>query len=336
MFMGAYTKYLNLEVRIFNGGSSTIMAGAMSQTNLQASAAARPGADGLLRLSDGRGLGFAEFGDPSGLPVMAFHGMPGCRFMFRLVHEPALRLGLRIIAPDRPGFGLSSFQPGRTLADWARDVRELADSLGLDRFAVAGISGGGPYVAASAALLPERISAAALVSPVGPLHAPDGPDRLPPAQLVAFRLLPQLTPAMRLAFFGGRLGFLYAPDAMYRAVMKRAGPADEAILSRPEIRKNILESVVEGLRPGAKGVVQEMKIFAAPWNIPFAAIKAPAMLWQGMADNNVPVPASLRLAQIIPNCELFRIEGAGHYWIFEHVEEVLTAIRHKVKGAQPL
>ncbi len=140
---------------------------------------------------------------------------------------------------------------------------------------------------------------------------------------------------MRLAFFGGRLGFLYAPDAMYRAIMKRAGAADEAILSRPEIRRNILAAVVEGLRPGAKGVVQEMKIFGQPWNIPFAAIEAPAMLWQGTADNNVPVSAALRLAQIIPNCELFRIEGAGHYWIFDHVHDVLTAIRQKIEGAKP-
>jgi pimeloyl-ACP methyl ester carboxylesterase len=299
-------------------------------------AAAAPGQDRTLRLSDGRKLGFTEFGDPSGVPVLAFHGMPGCRFMFRLVHAPALRLGLRIVAPDRPGFGLSDFQTNRTLADWPDDVRQLADSLGVERFAVAGISGGGPYVAACAALLPDRVTAAALVSPVGPLRPPEGPDRLPPAQVVAFRLLPQLTPAMRLAFFGGRLGFLHAPDAMYRAVMKRAGPADEHILARPEIRKNVLESVVEGLRPGARGVVQEMKIFASPWNIPLAAIKAPAMLWQGLSDNNVPVSAALRLAQVIPNCELHRIEGAGHYWIFDHVEEVLTALRQKVEGAQPL
>jgi pimeloyl-ACP methyl ester carboxylesterase len=309
------------------------MALATSRTNAGAPGAA-PGENRTLLLSDGRNLGFAEYGDPAGAPVLAFHGMPGSRFMFRPTHEPALRLGLRIVAPDRPGFGLSDFQPGRTLAAWPDDMRQLADSLGFDRFAVAGISGGGPYAAACAALLADRVAAAALVSPVGPLRAPEGPERLPPAQVVTFRLLPQLTPAMQLAFFGGRLGFLHAPDAMYRAIMKRAGPADAPILSRPEIRKNVLEAVVEGLRPGARGVVQEMKIFASPWSIPFAAITAPAILWQGTADNNVPVSAALRLAQIIPNCELRRIEGAGHYWIFDHVEEVLTALRQKADGAR--
>ena len=95
---------------------------------------AKEGDDRFLGLPDGRRLGYTEFGDPSGIPVFAFHGTPGSRFMFRIVHEPARRLGLRIIAPDRPGFGLSDYQENRTLSDWAADVRALADKLGLDRF----------------------------------------------------------------------------------------------------------------------------------------------------------------------------------------------------------
>ena len=297
---------------------------------------AKAGEDRFLGLPDGRRLGYTEFGDPLGIPLCAFHGTPGSRFMFRLVHETARHLGLRIIAPDRPGFGLSDYQENRTLADWADDVRALADKLGLVRFGVAGISGGGHYVAACAALLPERVTAAALVSPVGPLHSPDGPGNLPPAHIVTFRLLPRITPAMAGAFSIGRLMFLNASDSMYRMIMRRAGPADEHILLRPEVRKNLLAGVIEGLRPGVQGGVQEMKIFAKPWNIPFEAIKAPVLLWQGAADNNVPVAASLRLARIIPGCELFRIEGAGHYWIFDHVEEVLLAIKQKITGVQPI
>lgn len=297
---------------------------------------AKAGEDRFLRLPDGRRFGYTEFGDQWGIPLFAFHGTPGSRLMFRLVHEPARLLCLRIIAPDRPGFGLSDYQENRTLADWTSDVRALADKLGLDRFGVAGISGGGPYVAACAALLPERVAAAALISPVGPLHSPEGPDNLPPAQIVTFRLLPHVRPAMAGALSIGRLMFLNAPDSMYGMIVRRAGPADEHILLRPEVRKNLLAGVIEGLRPGVQGVAQEMKIFAKLWNIPFQAIKAPVLLWQGAADNNIPVAASLRLAEIIPGCELFRIEGAGHYWIFDHVEEVLLAIKQKIRGSQPI
>lgn len=285
-----------------------------------------------IALPDGRKLGYAEYGEPAGLPIFAFHGTPGSRFMFRLVDEPARRLGLRLIAPDRPGFGLSDFQENRSLADWPKDVRSLADALGLERFALAGISGGGPYVAASAALLPERAIAAVLVSPVGPLCAPEGPDSLPTAQIMTFRLLPHLTPAMLGAFSLGRLMFLNASDAMYKMVMRRAGPADEPILLRPEVKRNLLAGVIEGFQQGAHGVVEEMRIFAKPWAIPFDAIQCPVLLWQGTADNNVPVAASLRLVEIIPGCQLTRIEGAGHYWIFDHVEEVLLAIRQKMIG----
>lgn len=291
--------------------------------------------DHTIDLPGGRTLGYAEYGDPAGLPVLAFHGTPGSRFMFRLVDEPTRRLGLRIIAPDRPGFGLSSHQENRRLADWPKDVRALASKLGVDRFAVAGISGGGPYTAACAALLPENVIAAALISPLGPLHAPEGPSNLPTAQIVTFRLLPHLTPAMRGAFSLGRIMFFSAPDTMYKMVMRRAGPADERILSRPEIKKNLLAGVIEGFRQGAVGVVEEMKIFASPWNIPIEAIRCPVLFWQGTADNNVPVAASFHLAGIMPNCTLHRIEGAGHYWIFDHAGDVLLALKQKMEASNP-
>ncbi len=299
---------------------------ATSRIRSIAKAAAAAAEDRHMLLPDGRKLSYSEYGSPRGLAVLGFHGTPGSRFMFRLVHEPARRMGVRIIAPERPGFGLSTYQHNRTLADWAADVAMLANHLGLTQFGVAGISGGGPYAAACAALLPGRVTAAALVSPVGPLCPPEGPETIGASRYVTFRLLPRVTPAMRGAFSLGRLMFLNAPDSMYGLIRRRACASDRRILHRPEIRRNLLDGVSEGLRPGIRGVIQEMRIFCRPWNIPFDAVKAPALLWQGTNDRNVPVPASLRLARLIPGCELRRVEGAGHYWIFEHIEEVLKAI----------
>jgi pimeloyl-ACP methyl ester carboxylesterase len=286
--------------------------------------------DRSLILPDGRKLSYTEFGAPYGIPVLGFHGTPGSRFMFRLVHEPARRLGMRIIAPERPGFGLSTYQHQRTLADWAGDVAILASHLGLKNFGVAGISGGGPYAAACAALLSARVTAAALISPIGPLCPPEGPKTIGTARYVTFRLLPRVTPAMKGAFSLGRLMFLNAPDSMYGFILRRAGAADRRILRRADTRRNLLDGVSEGLRPGIRGVIQEMRIFCQPWDLPFSAVKAPVLLWQGMADRNVPVAASLRLARLIPGCELHRLEGAGHYWIFDHIEEVLKALMQKM------
>ena len=172
---------------------------------------AKAGEDRFLGLPDGRRLGYTEFGDPLGIPLCAFHGTPGSRFMFRLVHEPARRLGLRIIAPDRPGFGLSDYQENRTLADWADDVRDWPISSGLLASAWRA-SRGRSLRGRVRCVAPERVTAAALISPVGPLHSPDGPGNLPPAQIVTFRLSPRITPAMAGAFSIGRLMFLNASD----------------------------------------------------------------------------------------------------------------------------
>ena len=108
-----------------------------------------------VRLSDGRTLAYTEYGDPRGTPVMFFHGTPGSR----LFHHPdgsiATNLGARLVAIDRPGFGSSDPDPERTLTDWPADVTAVADALGIGELAVAGFSGGGPYVAACAAELPD-------------------------------------------------------------------------------------------------------------------------------------------------------------------------------------
>ena len=98
----------------------------------------------VLRLADGRQIGFAEYGDPEGQPVLAIHGTPGSRLMFALTDATARQRRLRIVAPERPGYGLSDFQLQRSLAEAASDLEQCADALGLHRFALSGVSGGGP------------------------------------------------------------------------------------------------------------------------------------------------------------------------------------------------
>src|SRR5688572_28104051 len=120
-----------------------------------------------LTLSDGRKVGIAEFGAPAGRPVVYCHGFPASRLEARLAHEAAKEVGARLIALDRPGYGLSDFQPGRRIGDWPRDVVEAADALGVQRFAMLGVSGGAPYALACAALLPERITALGVVCGLG-------------------------------------------------------------------------------------------------------------------------------------------------------------------------
>ena len=112
-----------------------------------------------IKLPAGRALGYAEYGAPEGIPVFYFHGFPSSRLDWQLVNDDAvlLDLNVRVIAPDRPGYGLSDYKSGRKMVDWPADVLELANALQIDRFAVLGISGGGPYAASCAAGIDDRL-----------------------------------------------------------------------------------------------------------------------------------------------------------------------------------
>lgn len=282
--------------------------------------------DCTLRLADGRMLGYAEYGDPSGVAMLAFHGMPGSRFMFQRTHALGVELGMRVIAVERPGFGLSSPHPRRSLHSFAADIAALTDALGIKRFAVAGVSAGGPYAAACAALLPERVTALAMVSPVGPMAGPEAPSGIGAGHTIAFHVGPRLMPLLAGIFSIGRALFLYAPQVMIGIMLGRCAASDRAILSRREIRTDLLQAVAAGMRPGVGGCLQDMRIFSQPWNIPFQDITAPAFLWMGLADRNVPVAAALHLGEFVPGCHVKPIETAGHYWIYDNIREVMTTI----------
>jgi len=132
-----------------------------------------------VRLDGGRKLAYTEIGDPDGTPVFLFHGAPSSRLQCVTLHEPFAEYGLRVVSPDRPGYGGSSPQPGRTLADWPTDVAALADNLGFDRFGVIGGSSGGPYVAACCALLSERTMGGIMAGSNIPLDWPGARDASP-------------------------------------------------------------------------------------------------------------------------------------------------------------
>ncbi len=288
--------------------------------------------DLTIALPDGRVLGYAEYGDPDGVPIIGMHGTPGSRRMFEIANDAAAALNIRLLAPERPGFGISSYHSGRDLRSYAQDIAAFADALGISRFAVAGVSGGGPYAAACAAFLPERVTALGLVSPIGPMAGKEKPPSIGPGHAFAFRYGPRMKPLMALIFSVGRLAFLHAPNLIFGFILSRAAPSDWAVLSRREIRRNLIRGVAEGCRPGIGASLQEMRLFSRPWDVPLEKIEAPAFLWQGLSDRNVPVSAALRLGELIKGCRVTRIANAGHYWIFDNVPLVLATLADAYKS----
>jgi pimeloyl-ACP methyl ester carboxylesterase len=282
--------------------------------------------DHSLRLPDGRQLGYRIYGDPAGQPVLFLHGTPGSRLKFSIAHESGRSLGVAIVAPDRWGYGLTEAPDRPSLQGFAQDMTALMDTLGHPRFAVGGISGGGPYAAAVGACLPERVTALALVSPVGPIvDAGLGPS-LPFLHRFCFTVLPRRPRALSTAMLVFRWSLTRTPRLAGHLTTWRAARPDKRLIRRSDMRQRILGSFHEGLRPGTAGPIIDLSIFATPWEVDLAAVAAPSRLWIGAKDSNVPLAAVRALAQRIPHCVLTELPDAGHLWISIHHADVLEWI----------
>ena len=286
----------------------------------------------VLRLADGRRLVYAEFGDPHGPPVLALHGTPGSRFMFALTDAAARERGLRIVAPERPGYGLSDFRRLDTLPQMAQDVKALADALELRRFALIGVSGGGPHAVAAAASMGSRIALLALVSPVGPIAECRGRIRMSRLHRLIFTRMGRSPRACAAFFWSLRSLVRFAPGVAYRALMQRVPRSDRIVLTRPEVKANLQAALREGLRPGIDGARQDLRLFCAPWGLPLKDVDVPTVVWQGSDDPIVPPGATYYLAETLPNCRLDVVQGGGHYWVFGQFERVLDAVQAALRG----
>lgn len=295
-------------------------------TNLGSTAADRE-----VPLDDGRVMLLREYGDPRGMPVIALHGTPASRLMYSAAKSAGSQ-GLRLIAPDRWGYGGTTPHPNPTLPAFAADIARVADTLGIDRFAVLGVSGGGPYASALGALLRDRVTALALVAPVGPIAGVAG-VKLMPFHHFCFRMLPRMPGGVRFVFRGFKRGLDSSPDRAIRIAMVRSPRPDHQIMTHPEVRTRFSAMFAEGLRPGVEGALTDMQIFNRPWHLPLQEISAPSALWIGTADNNVPIDAACKLAAAIPGCKLIELKGEGHLWVAVNYDDVLGWIADKQKGA---
>lgn len=283
--------------------------------------------DETIRLNDGRTLAYSEHGDLYGQPVIFLHGNPGSRLMRHPDESIAESLGIRIIAPDRPGYGLSDHQPRRKLTDFASDINQLADALQLDEFALFGVSAGGAYVASLAHALPDRLTQVAIISGTAPFDKiPDPYEGMNPTYVQAFKLarLPEwfLRPLVSMA----DKQITNKPDVYWEGVMQRAGVDDKAILQQPEVKAQVLNYMPEAIRQGSYGRTREAKILVSPWGFELNAIQTPINLWYWRGDTIVPVAHGQYLADNLPNANLHLEDGGGHFGIFLRWREILQSL----------
>lgn len=294
-----------------------------------------------VRLKDGRVFGLATYGDPGGAPVLALHGAPASRLMFEVADDTARARGLHLFCPDRPGYGLSPVDEQPTLAKRAQQLEAIADHLGLERFALVAVSGGAPYAVALASRLRERITAMALVSPMGPVVDMDRAGKvsggldIPRRQRWFFTQLPKSRTALSAAAMIAARGFKVSPRLSARAFSRLLPASDSEILRRPHVEASLIRMTEGGLKQGVAGGLADLQIFARPWEVDFSAVSARTVLWQGTSDRIVPIKAALWLAQQLPDCTVELVRGFGHYWIYDNIDTVLSRLALLIEEQDP-
>lgn len=271
-------------------------------------------------LADGRTLAYTESGAPAGRAVFAFHGLPGSRLQRHPDESIARAAPLRVIHVERPGFGRSSPQPGRSLADWPRDVAALADQLRLERFAVTGISGGGPYAVACAAALGPRVTRAAVVSGIGPPGSMAGRMTVPTR--LAFFLAPRAPWALTAPLTAIAPLVVRAPHRYLGLVAARLASSDGLILARPEVRAMFAQDLREAFHQGVDALVDDLALLARPWGLALDRVACEVALWHGEDDRIIPPSAARHLARAIPGAHARIVPREGHFMVLDRWAEV--------------
>ena len=265
-------------------------------------------------LADGTVVGYAEFGDPSGRPLLFFHGWPGSRLQARIIAGPARRRGLRVLAPDRPGIGLSTPAACARVATWIPSLSAWIDQLDLAPFYVLGVSGGGPYSLACAAQMPRRVAAAGVCCGVPPPRLLDKSRDL----FWLYRLLRQIDRgAPRLLVTLMRLTRLYltllSPLLSLRLLSLLLPRADRRALQHRGRMGQVAASTREAFVGSAEAVIADARRLQQPWGFDPGAIAIPVHFWHGGQDRNIPLSLMRPFIQGFARGQAHYYAADGHY-----------------------
>lgn len=274
----------------------------------------------FIVLPDGRKLGFAEYGAPNGTPVLFFHGAPGSSYLPADMAEIAKQCCVRLIAVDRPGYGVSDPQAGRTFLSWANDVVVLTDVLGITRFSIVGFSAGTPYPLACAFSFPNRVIKIALVGALAPVDVQGVMEGMSPMAIGLYALAQTNPDELRTTF----AAVAPSPSSLLSAMAASAGDWDKRILQDRAAEFEL--EYTQTLRNGSEGLASDFILNSGNWGFPITEIKAEVHLWSGTLDQNTPAAMTNYVATQLPNSYLHPLQDEGHFALYRHWEEILKSV----------
>jgi len=267
-----------------------------------------------------RWVTYCELGDPSGRPVIAAHGSPGSRYQLALLADAAARAHVRIICPDRPGFGGSTRERRRGFATGAEDAIALLDELGIESAVALGFSGGAGYSLALACEHPARIERVVLVCGM----LPGAPRRTVRARIPIVTVLygvARFLPGLAVAMLDGR-----GPFATTRERNLSAWPsADRGIMADARVQSMMARDARAGAQQGSRAAIDDLREYSRAF--PVERVLQRVDLLHGSADGNVPVEVARWGAQQFPDAVLREFDQQGHYFAVTHPDEVVEVLR---------
>lgn len=283
-----------------------------------------PRKDSTLKLKDGRTLGYATVGDPDGREVLYFHGGMSSRLDVAFADKQLVDLNVKIIAPDRPGIGLSDRQIGRKLCDWAADTRELLVDLDLRNIPLLGWSLGAPYALACAALLSDKLSRVGTVGGIGPMDYQGSIESL--GLLEDRILLSWPVPLLHILCPLGIMLKYLPPQKMRRELLRAVKTGPDYEICEALSLENATAFAYEALRQGFEGTLDDYLAMRKPWGFQVEDIRSDIFLWQGTNDNLCPRSAGEKLASRLPHGKLIMVEDSGHFLLHKHLSDVLSVL----------
>jgi len=276
-----------------------------------------------MTLQDGRLLGYADTGPRSGTPLFLMHPSTGSRLHHHPDETILFENKIRLITPDRPGFGLSDPNPTASILNYADDLCELADNLGLDKFSLTSYGGGAPYALACSVTLSQRVLQTILISPVSPFGDKSLFSTNKRLGKLAFHFPSAARPILKFM----TRSLLIDPAGYYKQVYGHACESDVAGFSEPEVTDGILLAMREGMRQGPTALSNDLQLISQDWGIDFSHVTQPITIWHGTLDQHVPIEAVRQLHQALGNASLTEIKEHGHLVIYYCWREILNTIK---------